>query len=455
MGKLFGTDGIRGRANQHPMTPEMALAVGRAAAAFFANSGSAKIIIGKDTRVSGYMLERAMTAGIMAAGGEALLAGVIPTPGVAFLTADSEAKVGIVLSASHNPFYDNGIKFFDGKGFKLTDAVEEQLEALILKNGQLGNNPPSNDPLDAGPEIGTVRPLDNAEDRYIEFLKNRLEGVQNLKGMKIVLDCANGAACRTAPRLFSELNADVVSLGVTPDGRNINDNCGSEHTENLVKTVQQEHARLGLAFDGDADRLIAVDETGNRLSGDQILALCARRMKEKGTLKNNTVVSTVMSNIGLGLAFKELGVNHVMADVGDRYVAAKMFETGAMIGGEDSGHTIFHHLHTTGDGMLTALMLIDSMIAADRPLSEMRKIMSVFPQTLLNLEVTEKPDLRMVPGVAEEIRAVEEKLGEKGRVLVRYSGTQPLCRVMVEGPTPEETDGHCRHLIEVIRNAIG
>ncbi len=447
MGRLFGTDGIRGRANRHPMTPETALAVGRAVATFFSDGGSpARVVIGRDTRVSGDMLEHAMTAGILSAGGTALLAGVLPTPGVAFLAVDSGADAGIVLSASHNPFHDNGIKIFDRKGFKLPDAVEDQMEARILDKGALKEGPD---------EIGTAQRLERADDRYIGFLKERLPGVRDLKGMKIVLDCANGATYRVAPRLFSELGAEIFPLSVHPDGKNINDHCGSEHTESLVEAVRKERAQAGLAFDGDGDRLIAADEAGNVLSGDQILAICARRMKETGTLRNDTVVSTVMSNIGLRLALKELGIIHIMADVGDRYVAEKMTETGAVIGGEDSGHMIFSGHHTTGDGILTALMLIDAMIAADRPLSEMRGIMAVFPQILMNLEVTEKPDLRTVPGVAEEIRAVEEKLGEKGRVLVRYSGTQPLCRVMVEGPTAEETDGYCRHLVAVIRKAIG
>ncbi len=451
MGRLFGTDGIRGRANRRPMTPETALAVGRAVATFFSDGGGpARVVIGRDTRISGDMLEHAMTAGILSAGGTALLAGVLPTPGVAFLAADAGADAGIVLSASHNPFYDNGIKIFDGKGFKLPDAVEDRLEARILENAHIEYGSP-----DSGPEIGTAQRLEKADDRYIEFLKGRLPGVSDLKGMKVVLDCANGATYRVAPRLFKELGAEIFPLSVHPDGKNINDNCGSQHTDNLVETVRKEGARVGLAFDGDGDRLIAADETGNVLSGDQILAICARRMKERGTLRNNTVVSTVMSNIGLRLALKRLAIAHVMADVGDRYVAEKMTETGAVIGGEDSGHMIFAHHHTTGDGVLTALMLLDAMIAADRPLSEMRGIMSVFPQSLMNLEVTEKPDLRALPGVGEEIRAVEKKLGEKGRVLVRYSGTQPLCRVMVEGPTAEETEGYCRHLVEVIRNAIG
>jgi phosphoglucosamine mutase len=427
------------------MTPETALAVGRAVAAFFADGGPAKVVIGKDTRLSGDMLAHAMTAGILSAGGTALIAGILPTPGVAFLAADAGADAGIVLSASHNPFYDNGIKIFDGKGFKLPDAVEDRLEALILKEAS----------GEGEAETGRAHWLEDADDRYIGFLKGRLAAIGDLKGMKIVLDCANGATYRVAPRLFTELGAGIVPLSVDPDGKNINDNCGSEHTDSLVAAVRETGAQLGLAFDGDGDRLIASDEMGNVLTGDQILALCARRMKEKGTLRNNTVVSTVMSNIGLGLALKDLSIDHVMANVGDRYVAEKMTETGAVIGGEDSGHMIFSHHHTTGDGLLTALMLIDAMIASDRPLSEMRKIMSVFPQSLMNLEVTEKPDLRKVPGVAEEIRAVEEKLGEKGRVLVRYSGTQPLCRVMVEGPTVEETEGYCRHLVGVIRDAIG
>ncbi len=450
MGKLFGTDGIRGVANQYPMTPEIALAVGRAVTLFFKEEGKdLKIVIGKDTRISGDMIEHALVAGICSAGGDALLAGVVPTPAVACLAAFKDAAAGIVISASHNPFSDNGIKLFNGKGFKLADAREAAIEEMILdgKTAEMCRGVR---------ETGRVVPLVDAEDLYISFLKSAIPGGLDLSNMKIVIDASNGATYRTAPRLFADLGADVEMIFAWPDGKNINHGCGSQHPETLMERVKETGADIGLAFDGDGDRLIAVDEAGNVVTGDQILAVCAKAMKEKGTLRNDTVVSTVMSNIGFRLALKEMGIRDIMADVGDRYVMEEMQKSGAVIGGEDSGHMIFLGHHTTGDGILTALKLIEAVQQYEvKPLSELTKIMRVYPQKLMNVEVKKKPDLDSIPEIRDRIASVEKALGEKGRVLIRYSGTQPLCRIMVEGPTVEETERYCRELTDLIREVIG
>jgi len=449
MGKLFGTDGIRGVANVYPMTSEMALNVGRAVTSLFMKPGRpSKIIIGKDTRISGPMLEYAMASGISSMGGEAFLTGVLPTPGIALLAAATGANAGVVISASHNPFEDNGIKVFKGDGRKLSDEREGEIEDLIL-NDRLPRL------YESVRETGHVQKIEDAQARYVQFLVDTLPRGFSLEGMKIVLDCSNGATYQVAPRVFSELGASVESLCISPDGININQDCGSQHPEQLMDRVKETGAQVGLAFDGDGDRLIAVDEKGRVVTGDQILAVCAKHMKEKGTLKNNLAVSTVMSNIGLRQALKTLDIGHLITDVGDRYVLREMIASGAVLGGEDSGHMIFLNHHTTGDGILTALRLIEAMRSADKPLSELTGIMSVFPQILLNVEVSEKPDIFAIPAVSEEIRSVEAQLGDKGRVLVRYSGTQPLCRVMVEGPTEVETKVCCDRIIQVIQKEIG
>jgi len=449
MGKLFGTDGIRGVANVYPMTSEMALNVGRAVTSLFMKPGRpSKIIIGKDTRISGPMLEYAMASGISSMGGEAFLTGVLPTPGIALLAAATGANAGVVISASHNPFEDNGIKVFKGDGRKLSDEREGEIEDLIL-NDRLPRL------YESVRETGHVQKIEDAQARYVQFLVDTLPRGFSLEGMKIVLDCSNGATYQVAPRVFSELGASVESLCISPDGININQDCGSQHPEQLMDRVKETGAQVGLAFDGDGDRLIAVDEKGRVVTGDQILAVCAKHMKEKGTLKNNLAVSTVMSNIGLRQALKTLDIGHLITDVGDRYVLREMIASGAVLGGEDSGHMIFLNHHTTGDGILTALRLIEAMRSADKPLSELTGIMSVFPQILLNVEVSEKPDIFAIPAVSEEIRSVEAQLGDKGRVLVRYSGTQPLCRVMVEGPTEAETKACCDRIIQVIQKEIG
>lgn len=449
MGKLFGTDGIRGKANAYPMTCEMAMKVGRAVAAYFRKDHHpARIVIGRDTRISGAMLEHALVAGICSAGGEALLAGVLPTPGVARLSVEHRADAGVVISASHNPFQDNGIKLFRGDGFKLSDDVESAIETLILENGQEGEGTLSED-------VGNALAMAESNDQYVRFLKSTLAPSTDLSGWRLAVDCSHGATCWSAPMLFRELGARVDLVGASPNGRNINDHCGSQHPELLQKRVVESGAKAGLAFDGDGDRLIAVDEKGRVVTGDQILVVCARHLKETDALDHDLAVSTVMSNIGLGLALKRMGVRHLITDVGDRYVLHEMRKTGAVIGGEDSGHMIFLKHHTTGDGLLTALRLLEAMHDLDAPLSELAGAMKVYPQVLLNLDVTRKPDIASVPEIASAIDAAEKELGEEGRVLVRYSGTQPLLRVMVEGPTMETTRRCCETIVDAARSVLG
>ncbi len=450
MGRLFGTDGIRGAANQYPLTAEMALRVGRAAASIFRGTNSqTKIIIGKDTRQSGDMIESALAAGICSAGVNASLTGILPTPAVAYLASATEACAGIMISASHNPFYDNGIKIFDGNGFKLDDHKEEQLECLILDTHT----------DDAGSKTiqntGSVEKFEDAVERYLAFLKNTLAEKTVFKDMKIIVDCSNGATYAVAPRLFHNLGAQVKVIGANPDGKNINAGCGSENPETLIDTVIARKADIGLAFDGDGDRLVAVAENGQLITGDRILAIFARALKQKGLLKNNLVVSTVMSNLGLRLALKNLGIDYLTAPVGDRYVLEQMHANGAIIGGEDSGHMIFLDRHTTGDGMLAAIRLLQVMQDENKPLSELSRVMKVFPQVLLNIEVQNKPEIETVPQIKNAIRRVEDILGERGRVLVRYSGTEPLCRVMVEGPVEEETRRCCRQIADAVKAALG
>jgi phosphoglucosamine mutase len=449
MGELFGTDGVRGVANEHPMTADMALNIGRATAHLFKRKGhTPRIIIGKDTRISGYMLENALVSGICSMGVNALLVGVLPTPGIAFATSSMRADAGIVISASHNPFQDNGIKIFSNEGFKLPDEKELEIENLIFSQNIQALHPSPH-------ELGKAYRIDDTRGRYIVFLKNSFPKDYTLEGTKLVLDCAHGATYRVAPETFFELGAEVAALFDEPNGENINDNCGSQHPETLAEEVLKSGADVGFAFDGDGDRLIAVDERGSVLTGDQIMALCAKRMKQEGTLPNNLVVSTVMSNIGLGIALRELGIDHAITKVGDRYVLEEMQTKGASIGGEESGHVIFLDHHTTGDGIITALQVLATMKKEAKPLSELAQIMNVFPQNLINVDVKTKPELSSVPEINEAIRNVEAKLGEKGRVLVRYSGTQPMCRVMVEGPTQEETEKYCEQIASVIREQIG
>lgn len=449
MGRLFGTDGIRGVANVHPMTSEMALKVGRAVAYLTRREGhTPRILIGKDTRVSGYMLESALVSGICSMGADALQVGPMTTPGVAFLTVSMRADAGIVISASHNPYRDNGIKIFSRDGFKLPDAREEEIEDIIL-SGDTGA-------FHAGPDaVGKAYRIDDARGRYIVYLKRSFPEDYTLEGMKIVLDCANGATYRIAPEVFFELGAQVIPLFHEPDGRNINLGCGSQHPENLAYEVVRNGADAGFAFDGDGDRVIAVDEKGDVLTGDHILALSALSMKRQGTLKNNLLVTTVMANLGLKVAMKENGIDMSFTQVGDRYVLEEMLRRGSVIGGEQSGHIIYLNHHTSGDGIISALQVLRAMKTQDRKLSELARVMKVFPQKLINIDVKSKPDLDTIPEVKALIEEVEAVLGERGRVLVRYSGTQKMCRVMVEGPTEQETELYCTRIARAIEEKIG
>lgn len=446
MGKLFGTDGIRGIANIYPMTADMAMQVGRAVAYIIKEKKGYqhKIVIGKDTRLSCYMLETALTAGICSMGVEAFLIGPIPTPGIAFLTGSMRADAGIMISASHNPFQDNGIKIFSRDGFKLQDDIEEKIEKLIFSN-QMESLQPT-----AG-KIGKAHRIDDALGRYIEFLKHSFPKEFTLDGMRIAIDCANGATYKVAPTVFSELDADIFPINIKPDGTNINLNCGSMHTERLEETVLKTRANIGLAFDGDGDRFIAIDETGQKISGDKIIAICSKYLKEKNRLLNNSVVTTVMSNLGLSILFKELNINHIKAKVGDRYVLEEMKKNKVIIGGEDSGHIIFLEHHTTGDGILSALQLLAIMVDTEKPLSELACIMKTYPQVLINVGVSCKTDLNTIPEITNAIKEGENELKENGRILVRYSGTELICRVMVEGPTEEIATRIAEKIAEIVR----
>ena len=448
MEKLFGTDGIRGVANTHPMTAEMALAIGRATAYVCKqHAGRHKILIGKDTRLSGYMVENALTAGICSMGVDVLLVGPLPTPGIAFTTQSMRADAGIVISASHNPFQDNGIKIFSRSGFKLSFELEKEIEGII-SSGKINDIRPT-----AG-EIGKAKRIDDALGRYIVFCKNALPESMTLDGMKIAMDCANGATYKAAPIILSELGADVIALHDRPDGLNINTRCGSQHTEDLEEAVKASGAHVGLAFDGDGDRLIAVDETGGPITGDHVLGICARWMKEHGTLANDLVIITPMANLGLRRAFDGLGIRYADAPVGDRNVLALMQESGAVLGGEQSGHIIFLDRHTTGDGIVSALQLLAVMHQTGKPLSELAAVMRVAPQELINVPVPTKPPLESLDSLQAAVRAAEEQLGSEGRVLVRYSGTELLCRVMVEGPTQAATHAIASQLANNVSEAI-
>ncbi len=449
MGKLFGTDGIRGVANTSPMTAETALAVGRATAHICRQHRDRhRIVIGKDTRLSGYMLENAMTAGICSMGVDVLLVGPLPTPGISFITQSMRADAGIVISASHNPFQDNGIKIFSRDGVKISDETEAEIEALI-ESGDIHNIRPTAD------DVGKAFRIDDALGRYIIFCKNTFPDEMTLDGMKVVLDCSNGATYKVAPIIFSELGAEVTTIHAEPDGRNINLHCGSQHTENLSAKVRDVGADLGFAFDGDGDRMIAVDERGREITGDHVMAICASHLKACGELSEDLLICTPMSNFGLRVAMKTIGVECRDADVGDRNVLVMMNETGAVLGGEQSGHIIYRRHHCTGDGIVTALQILAIMQASGKHLSELAGILTLSPQRLISVDVREKRPLGDVPGLTDGIAAAEGELADQGRVVVRYSGTERICRVMVEGPSESVTEKLAEGLCDVIRDAIG
>ena len=447
MGTLFGTDGIRGEANRYPMTPEMVVRIGQAIAATIPGEKRKQVVIGHDGRLSGAMIESALTAGLCSMGVDVLRAGLLPTPGVAYLARHLGLAAGLVVSASHNPFRDNGIKIFSGDGFKLDDETERRIESAILSPSASG------EPADP-PDLGRSLPLDEAEGIYIAFLEETLGRETDLSGLRVVLDCSNGATSVIAPALFNRLDVPATVLFASPNGLNINDDCGSQHLESLAREVVKRKADLGLAFDGDGDRMIAVDEKGAVITGDRVLFICGRQLRKEKRLPGDLIVCTVMSNFGLHDALKKAGIRTEITDVGDRYVLDRMRTAGAVLGGEDSGHLIFLDHHTTGDGMISALQLMRVMKKSGSPLSLLAAGMTVFPQCLVNVPVRQKPDLSTIPEISKAIADVEEKLGGGGRILVRYSGTQPLCRVMVEGPTEEVTEECCRRIARVVKKTL-
>ena len=427
MGKIFGTDGIRGVANVYPMTTEMAMQLGRGVAYSFRNAKRRhKIVIGKDTRLSGYMIENAIASGICSMGVDVLLVGPLPTPGIAFITSSMRADAGVVISASHNPFQDNGIKFFSRDGFKLDDEIEERIEELISSNDIDHLRPTAE-------EVGKAFRVDDAVGRYVVFLKNTFSRDLTLDGVKIAVDCANGAAYKVAPAVFEELGANLVLTGVKPNGYNINDGCGSVHPQVTAELVKESGAHLGIAFDGDADRLICVDEKGAVVDGDKLMAIFAAHMLKEERLKESTLVATVMSNMGLEVTIKSLGGKLERTAVGDRYVVERMRAGGFNLGGEQSGHIIFLDHNTTGDGILSALQLLEVMVTENKPLSELAAIMDRYPQHLVNVRVKEQKPLDDFPEITRTVELVEKKLGKKGRLLIRPSGTEPVIRVMIEG----------------------
>jgi phosphoglucosamine mutase len=442
--KLFGTDGIRGTANVEPMTSETALKLGRAVAHLFKNrQGRHKIVIGKDTRLSGYMLETALTSGICSVGVDVNLVGPMPTPAISVITKSLRADAGVMISASHNPYEDNGIKFFSRDGLKLPDDLEAEIERLI-ESGDIDAIRPT------ATDIGKAYKIEDAQGRYVEFVKASLPRGFDLSGLKVVVDCANGAAYKVSPMVFEELGAKVIRLSCEPDGTNINDGCGCLHPEAMQQAVLAHGAHLGIAHDGDADRSLFADEKGALVDGDRVMAIAALEMKRDGRLARDTVVTTVMSNLGLELALRGHGIDMVRTQVGDRYVLERMLADGYNFGGEQSGHIIFLDHNVTGDGLITALQLAYFMRRREQPLSEMAACMEALPQVLVGGRVAAKPDLDAIPEVVRVRRDIEQRLGDTGRLLVRYSGTEPLVRVMAEGPDEARVRALAQEMLDAV-----
>ncbi|WP_278833471.1 phosphoglucosamine mutase [Mitsuokella multacida] len=449
MARLFGTDGVRGEANV-TLLPEMAYRLGRAATIYFGKESEEQplIIIGRDTRISGEMFESALTAGICSAGGRAMLAGIIPTPAIAYLARKHKAKAGIVISASHNPFHDNGIKFFGGDGYKLPDAVEDELEAIVH---QLETD--DNYPRPTAEHIGHIEYRTDLLNQYMEFVLSTCK--ERFDGVKVVLDCANGAAYEAMPKILRRLGANVKVIHALPNGTNINDGCGSTHLESLQKAVLENGADFGIAHDGDADRCLCVDERGQVIDGDHILVMCAMDMMKEGKLPYNTVVTTVMANIGFHQAIKKAGGRAEITKVGDRYVLENMLKNGYKIGGEQSGHIIFTDYSTTGDGLITALQVLSSLKRSGRKASDLTALMTTYPQLLVNVKVATKEGWETNEAIKEAIAEGDKELGENGRILVRPSGTEPLIRVMAEGPDQDQLDRICHAIADVVKKEQG
>lgn len=446
--RLFGTDGIRGKANHPPMTGEIAFEVGRASAYVLKKKdGRDIILIGKDTRLSGYMLESALTSGICSMGVNVILVGPMPTPGIAFATRSLRADAGIVISASHNPYDDNGIKFFSSDGFKLPDSIEEEIEKAIFSKKLKDIRPD-------GVGIGKAYRVDDAAGRYIEYVKSTFPKGMTLEGIRIVVDCANGSAYKITPHVLSELGADVIAINNKPDGININADCGSTYPEVLQRSVIENKADVGIAHDGDADRTILCDEKGQLVDGDKIMAICAVSMKKEGILNKDTVVATVMSNIGLENFLKKAGIDIIRTRVGDRYVVEEMLKRGCNLGGEQSGHIVFLDHNTTGDGAITALQVLSIMCKTGKRLSEISSPITIYPQVLVNVKVTGRRSLDEFPEIKRAIRKAEKNLNG-GRILVRPSGTEPKIRIMVEGEDMDEIRTIADELADIIRVKMG
>lgn len=447
--KIFGTDGVRGKANYYPMTVETALALGRAAGKIFRrHDGKHRVVIGKDTRLSCYMFENALIAGLCSMGVDTLMVGPLPTPGVAFITRAYRADAGIVISASHNPFHDNGIKFFSSEGFKLPDSIEKEIEEMV-ESGSFEESLPADD------DIGKNTKIIDADGRYIEFVKATFPRRRSLKGLSVILDCANGAGYRVAPHVFRELDAEITVCGNNPDGLNINLNCGALHPAGVQKLVIDQKADVGIALDGDADRVIMVDETAQIVDGDTLLAICALDMKKRGELRNDRVIATVMSNLGLFKCLEEAGIDVISSQVGDRYVIQDMLKYDTNLGGEQSGHMIFLDHNTTGDGLVTALQVLRIMIETESKLSDLAKVVKHYPQALVNVSVKSKPPLDDLKEVQAACDKVKKDLQDAGRVLVRYSGTENICRVMVEGPKKRQVHEMAAYIATAIKQQIG
>lgn len=448
--KLFGTDGIRGRANVYPMTGEVIYEVGRALARVFRlgdGESRQRVLIGKDTRISGYMLEDALASGLCSMGVDVLQVGPIPTPGLAFLTTDMRCAAGAMISASHNPFEDNGVKFVSRDGYKLSDETENHIEELMYSE-ELNRHRPSGD------EIGRARRIDDAAGRYIVFLKKTLPRELTLDGVRVALDCAHGAAYRVAPTVLEELGAEVIAIGASPNGTNINRGFGALHPEMVAKTVREYRADVGIALDGDADRVIMADEQGEIVNGDAVLGMCARDMKRRGLLKSDRVVATVMSNMGLEVALREEGVEMLRVDVGDRNVVERMRHDKLNLGGEQSGHIVFLDHITTGDGILTALQVLALLRQEKRPLSELAGFYEPYPQVQRSVQVPAKPPLEELAELQQLLERIEADLAGQGRVLVRYSGTEPVARVMIEGRDLQMIKAFLDEICTVLRKAV-
>lgn len=446
---LFGTDGLRGRVNIYPMTVDVALRLGLAAGMCYRNDKHrSRVVIGKDTRLSGYIFENALAAGLLAAGMDVFLVGPLPTPAIAFLTRNMRADLGVVISASHNPFHDNGIKFFDAEGFKIPDEAEDRMTQMVLDPEHVWKYPDVS-------RTGRAYKIDDAQGRYIVYLKSSFPTNLSLDGLRVVIDCANGANYKVAPLALEELGAEVVRIGTAPDGLNINYRCGSLYPETVAAKVRETRADIGLALDGDADRLIVVDEKGTVLDGDQIMAICAQDMIQREKLPGNMLVATVMSNMALEVFMREQGGTLLRTQVGDRYVMEAMRQNNAMLGGEQSGHLIFREYSTTGDGLLAALQILRIMRQSKKTLSELAGKLRLYPQKLINVRVSRKPPIAETPELASAIAEVEGQLKDRGRVLLRYSGTEPLCRIMVEGENEETVSDLANHLADQVESLLG